>query len=679
MKSAPLLLLAFLFAPHLSSSVRADDFSLEAFGPMRVIPLNTTAEIFVKITNLTDAELPFSIAKVEELPSGWSASICLETCLAPFIDSTDSKVPPGGSDSISVWINAFTNEGSGKVMFTIRSKGAGGTVERIEFGAITEGVDLLVVDADGGESYEDYIVPLLPDGAGAGMWDAWSSAPADSDLAHFTDVFWLTGSRSDLFDESARQAVRSYLDGGGHLFLSGQNIVSALCDEVSPRYSEDACAFVADALHASYGADTAGTTVLAGVAGDGLGNGLDFAITGGTGAANQSSPDGVTPSNGGRAFLDYPGTAYAGGIRYASGDTRFVFLPFGFEGIADDASREAIVDRTISFFEDDSPPELTVGLLQNPYLTDRVDIYVVGSEALDAASLSLTADGSALAVELSDGDENVFRAPYTLMNAGEISLQLSAEDMAGHQASATRGFTAARISAANGGTVTSADGAARLTFAPGAPSRDGFIIVVPGVFAPGAKEGAVPAGLILSAGDSREKRIDEYTFSPAGMLGAATATLSLKWDEGRFDDDALGRLTVFAGDGPVESWVDAERRTVTASVHDLGAFRLAPGTGDHTFPADRMFAALRHNEPNPFNPTTTIRFEIRAEQKVRVEIYDVAGRLVKRLVSGVLPPGVHETIWRGDTVAGADAPSGVYFARLAAGKTQQTRKLTLIR
>ncbi len=88
---------------------------------------------------------------------------------------------------------------------------------------------------------------------------------------------------------------------------------------------------------------------------------------------------------------------------------------------------------------------------------------------------------------------------------------------------------------------------------------------------------------------------------------------------------------------------------------------------------------LMGNRPNPFNPSTSIRFQIAERSRVTLELYDIAGRLVRTLVSGVREGGSHEVTWNGNNDAGGPAPSGVYFYRLRSGESVDTQKLTLIR
>lgn len=82
--------------------------------------------------------------------------------------------------------------------------------------------------------------------------------------------------------------------------------------------------------------------------------------------------------------------------------------------------------------------------------------------------------------------------------------------------------------------------------------------------------------------------------------------------------------------------------------------------------------------PNPFNPATRIYFTLPAPTAVQLDIYDVAGRLVRRLVEGDLPAGPQAVEWDGRNRGGVPVASGVYFARLNAGGTA-TARLVLVK
>ncbi|HET6350158.1 MAG TPA: FlgD immunoglobulin-like domain containing protein [Candidatus Krumholzibacteria bacterium] len=88
---------------------------------------------------------------------------------------------------------------------------------------------------------------------------------------------------------------------------------------------------------------------------------------------------------------------------------------------------------------------------------------------------------------------------------------------------------------------------------------------------------------------------------------------------------------------------------------------------------------LHQNIPNPFNPQTTIRYDLPSPEHVRLSIFEVSGRLVRTLVDEDQGGGAHEVVWTGRDDNGRAASSGVYFYVLEAGKQRLTRKLVLLK
>jgi len=85
------------------------------------------------------------------------------------------------------------------------------------------------------------------------------------------------------------------------------------------------------------------------------------------------------------------------------------------------------------------------------------------------------------------------------------------------------------------------------------------------------------------------------------------------------------------------------------------------------------------NTPNPFNPRTTIAFNLAAEGQVNLEIFDLAGRRVRTLMSEVLPQGPGSTVWDGTGNNGRPVAAGIYFARLRADGVESLHKLSLVK
>ncbi len=88
---------------------------------------------------------------------------------------------------------------------------------------------------------------------------------------------------------------------------------------------------------------------------------------------------------------------------------------------------------------------------------------------------------------------------------------------------------------------------------------------------------------------------------------------------------------------------------------------------------------LRQNSPNPFNPTTTIRFSLAEAGPVRISVYDVAGRLVRTLEDVRMEAGEHSSVWDGRDATGVPAASGIYFYRISTEGYSAQRKMILLK
>jgi hypothetical protein len=83
--------------------------------------------------------------------------------------------------------------------------------------------------------------------------------------------------------------------------------------------------------------------------------------------------------------------------------------------------------------------------------------------------------------------------------------------------------------------------------------------------------------------------------------------------------------------------------------------------------------------PNPFNPTTTLRYELPMKSHVRIMVFDALGRKVATIADGFLTAGVHEAVWNSRADSGALVGSGLYLYRFEAGTFQAQGKMLLVR
>jgi hypothetical protein len=113
-----------------------------------------------------------------------------------------------------------------------------------------------------------------------------------------------------------------------------------------------------------------------------------------------------------------------------------------------------------------------------------------------------------------------------------------------------------------------------------------------------------------------------------------------------------------------------------ASAALTDAFEVAGPTAAGATPRSNQLMA---NYPNPFNPSTTIRYELAARTKVELKVYDVSGAVVRTLVNEVKSAGAYSLAWNGRDDHGQPVSSGVYFYRMIAGDFSDVRKMTLLK
>jgi hypothetical protein len=185
--------------------------------------------------------------------------------------------------------------------------------------------DVLIVDDDGGGFYEPFYenaldqIPVAYD-----EWDTYTLGDVGAVLSNYCLVIWLTGDDATNTVTAQEQTdLQTYLDAGGLLFISGQNIGQDIGGD----------AFYSNYLHASFIQATTNDHILDGVPGDEIADGFKILTAGSPGAGNQSSQDVIAPLAGADSIIMYgPGDCAA--IKYDGGTYRVVYFGFGFEGIA---------------------------------------------------------------------------------------------------------------------------------------------------------------------------------------------------------------------------------------------------------------------------------------------------------------------------------------------------------
>lgn len=303
------------------------------------------------------------------LPAGWSAYFTyngahhtqLDIPLAPLARASLAvTVVPGGA-------------GQGNVALVMHSQGGAIADRRLAYSVITPDTEILIVDDDGAFDYETRYVQaaIAPLGRSTAIWDRNSTALSAAVLANFDVVVWEVGYSFPTVDATDRAALTTYLNGGGALFLTGQDIGWEMTD-----IGADALDWYHNVVHANFIADDTNDLTLVGEPGDPIGDGLSLNIGGGDGANNQEYPSDIDPRDATASVVLRYDAARNGGIKVDTGVYRLVYFAFGFEAINNAAHRALVMQRVIDWLAPgtvavpthDAPAAATlVGNWPNPF------------------------------------------------------------------------------------------------------------------------------------------------------------------------------------------------------------------------------------------------------------------------------------------------------------------------
>ena len=152
--------------------------------------------------------------------------------------------------------------------------------------------------------------------------------------------------------------------------------------------------------------------------------------------------------------------------------------------------------------------------------------------------------------------------------------------------------------------------------------------------------------------------------APSGWTGSETITFTATDPDGNFDSDAAA-FTVTSLGSPVIQNDDYDEELL--AIDDQSALASNGPTS----------TVLHGNYPNPFNPSTTIRYGVSEDTRVTLRVYNTLGQEVATLVNGFQSTGYHTATWDGRTNAGTAVSSGVYIYRLVAGDVVRTERMLL--
>jgi hypothetical protein len=224
--------------------------------------------------------------------------------------------------------------------------------------------------------------------------------------------------------------------------------------------------------------------------------------------------------------------------------------------------------------------------------------------------------------------------------------------------------------------------------------------------------------LLLAEPPTREYAVDQFVaLDQAAVEKGAVITVRLTW-EGAFSTDAVSqtingetlnsidRLSAASVSLTRQSWLDQEwpgfgggeplvlrkgdqvdltfdvapasklETERTYIVKATGKYHPDYGVHTNLTPSDYM---LYENYPNPFNPSTTISYNLAATSAVKLDVVNVLGQTIRTLVNETQVAGHHRIEWNGRTESGETAASGIYFYRLSTEQFSDTKKMLLVK
>ena len=156
--------------------------------------------------------------------------------------------------------------------------------------------------------------------------------------------------------------------------------------------------------------------------------------------------------------------------------------------------------------------------------------------------------------------------------------------------------------------------------------------------------------------------------------------------EAKFYFDKTGRVLISAKTSGLKLVAYAEDHAIPVNRSDKvevvprnRAAKLAGEAGEEEVEVVAQRFSLQPNYPNPFNPTTTLRYHLDDLQEVRLAVYDVTGQRIKVLVNDYQGPGYYEVQWDATDASGQQVAPGLYLYRLDSGSETAVGKMLLLK
>jgi len=534
-------------------------------------------------------------------------------------------------------------------------------------------------------------------------YDLWEGSLADNPalgdlntgLRSYRAVLWQPGQEEyPAFTDQALPVITNYLDGGGRLLVTGHDVVWGMSDPTSPSYSAARATWVNNTLRTFLAEDPLTYTQNIGVAADPISGAYTGGVpytpirdggacdeitinqsAGGTGVVDWNNNDTTPGAVGFRWESASPngsaGTALWGGLPSRLATMYYEFTQVTPPATSPSATRNDILDKTIVWLLGRERPTVAITAPNGGEVITTSSTNITWNEtvglgrAITSRTLEYSVDGGqswtliASGVGASPYNWNLASVPNSatalvrIRNVDDGSPSFRALD----QSNAV--FTLNRSGGDLQGPVVVAG---TIASAPNPIVRPN-----PATLTARVTDAGTGAGTVSAA---------EWSFgnspAPAGSGTAMTGAF------GTTTVDVTGALDTNPFDiGAQKLWVRA--RDNSSNWGPASALSLQingpPNTGVEETP---VVAFLRQNSPNPFGGQTAFRFGMPNAGHVTLGIYDIQGRMVRKLVDRTMSAGTHSTTWDRKDDSGARVKAGVYYYRLQTPSARFEKRLVAL-
>lgn len=314
---------------------------------------------------------------------------------------------------------------------------------------------------------------------------------------------------------------------------------------------------------------------------------------------------------------------------------------------------------------DTRSPRVSIGVVQNPIQSSYLDVYVVADEELQTPvtlGLGRSRSVDSLVATPTGFSTHTYHADYQLTGSDSVVLRCLVTDIWGNTAVAEKVFASHYLDSNSPAAIIGLpNGDVTLSLPEHGFSRSGHLLI--------QSEPTLSGVLSIS---------DKVSITPSDWESREQCELCIK---SYLATQALSERSVVIRRLENGFWTDVEGATIVqgnmvcTQIDKLGAYAVFEGL-PRTIPTSTI---LHPAYPNPFNPATSISFDLSSGGFVNLSVYNVLGQRVRTLLNQELSAGYHRTAWDGSTSAGEQLASGLYFARLTTSEITLVTKLALVR